>query len=251
MSSIVILGTGNSAYAFAKAISNTDLKLAGVWGRDAEKTQLFANQFACAAFNSFHEIESSADILLLAVKDNAIDELAEKIKTDKLVLHCSGMQSINILKQENIGVIWPLQSIKKDSFLDFKNTPICIEANSENNLTILKSFANSLSQSVHLVNSAQREYLHLAAVLTNNFSNHLLALAKNICDEQNLNFEILKPIIHQTIENAFAQHPKLNQTGPAIRKDSETMNKHLQLLENNKQLKNLYELMSKSIIDMK
>ncbi len=251
MPSIGIFGTGNIAYAFAKAIVNTEYKLAGVCGRNIENSQIFAKKFYCPIFNSINEMNENIDIYLLAVKDDAIEELSEKINTEKLVLHCSGVQSIDILKQKNKGVIWPLQSINKESFIDFKNTPLCIESNSEPNLIALETFANSLSQSVYKITDKQKKYLHLAAVLSNNFSNHLLALAKNICDEHRLNFNILKPIMIQTVENAFIQHPKLIQTGPAIRKDLKTIDEHLQLLQNNKQLQSLYELLSKSIQEMK
>jgi len=58
---------------------------------------------------------------------------------------------------------------------------------------------------------------------------------------------LLKPIINQTIDQISNDDPGLLQTGPAIRGDEQTMKRHLKLLDQNKELKKLYKLLSKSI----
>jgi predicted short-subunit dehydrogenase-like oxidoreductase (DUF2520 family) len=147
-------------------------------------------------------------------------------------------------------VFWPIESINKNIFTNFKNTPICIEANSDENYRIIEAFADRLSNKVLNINSEKRQYFHLAATITNNFSNHLIALAKIELDHQGLDYQILKHLLSNALNNSFNFEPQNTQTGPAFRNDVKTMQKHLDLIENN-QLKTLYQLMSKSIFELK
>lgn len=252
MMQVIILGSGNMAFAILTSCLNTDVEIVGIFSKTKENSIALSNNFNVKAYQSISEIPTNADLYLLCINDDSINEVANNLPiVDGLVVHCSGLKPISELnKQINQAVFWPIESINKNSFSDFKNTPICIEANSEENYRIIEAFADRLSKNVNKISSAERQYLHLAATITNNFSNHLIALAKQELDFQHLDYTILKHLLTKAINNSFNFEPSKIQTGPAIRNDISTMQKHLSLLQNT-HTKDLYELMSKSIFELK
>jgi len=252
MITVVIIGSGNMAQAIIKACQHTDLNIVGIHSRNHDKSFEIANQNSINYFEKTIDIPSNADLYLLCVNDDAIENVSNNLVVNGgLVVHFSGLKNINeIGKQENKAVFWPIESINKNTFTNFKNTPICIEANSDENYRIIEAFADRLSNKVLNINSEQRQYFHLAATITNNFSNHLIALAKNELNHQGLDYQILKHLLSNALNNSFSFEPQNTQTGPAFRNDVNTMQKHLDLIENN-ELKTLYQLMSKSIFDLK
>ncbi len=250
MMQVVILGSGNMANAILLSCQNTDIEILGVFSKTTENCIALANKFNTKAYQNISEIPTNADLYLLCVNDDAINQVANNLPiVDGLVVHCSGLKPITELNiQTNQAVFWPIESINKNSFTDFKNTPICIEANNEENYRIIEAFADRLSKNVKKTSSIERQYLHLAATITNNFSNHLIALAKYELDLQQLDYTILKHLLTKAINNSFNFEPSKIQTGPAIRNDISTMQKHLSLLQNSN-TKDLYEIMSKSIFE--
>lgn len=147
----------------------------------------------------------------------------------------------------NYGVFYPLQTFTKEKAIDFSDVPICIEASSTRVHEVLFAIARSLSQKVVVMDSKDRKVLHLAAVFTNNFCNHLLFRAKTITDAEGIDFQLLKPLARETMEKAFFLTPELAQTGPARRGDQGTMKKHLAMLDGNTELQNLYKTLSINI----
>ena len=149
-------------------------------------------------------------------------------------------------KHNNYGVFYPLQTFSKSRDIDFSTIPVCIEANTEKNYTLLNKLGNALSNDVRAVSSSQRKGLHLAAVFVCNFVNHLYAMGANVCKENDLPFEVLKPLILETANKVMGLHPSEAQTGPAKRNDKKTMKNHLKALDN-KEHKKIYKLLSKAI----
>ena len=252
MITVVIIGSRNMAQAIIKAIQHTDIDIVGIYSRNHEKSFEIAKRHSINYCENTIDIPTNADLYLLCVNDDAIENVSNSLLVNGgLVVHFSGLKNINeIGNQENKAVFWPIQSINKNTFTNFKNTPICIEANSDENYRIIEAFADRLSNKVLNINSEQRQYFHLAATITNNFSNHLIALAKNELDHKGLDYQILKHLLINALNNSFNFEPQNTQTGPAFRNDLKTMQKHLDLIENN-QLKTLYQLMSKSIFELK
>lgn len=247
---IVLIGSGNVAHAFARAIGETTHEVLAVFARNPYTVYNDFHPDLKLVTNNWGQIPSDADIYILAVSDNAIAACCENLaRVNGVVVHCSGTTSMNLLSSENKGVIWPLQSISQ-STINFKQVPLCIEANTDVNLRIIENFCDSLSQVVRVMSEQQRKYLHLAAVFANNFGNHMLAQAKNICNEQGLDFDLLKPMMLHMIEQAFLMHPAALQTGPARRDDSKTLEAHRQLLQNNAELLSLYNTISSSIFEL-
>lgn len=196
-----------------------------------------------------NDVES--DVVIIAVKDDAIKEVLNKLpKVEGLLLHTSGFTKTEILSEKavNYGCLYPLQSLNKKKDIDFSKVPLCYYVNNEEYLETLKELAESLTELVRFVSDEQRQYLHIAAVFANNFTNHLFGISKEILDKNNIPFEMLFPIIDRTIENIKTSDDIFSlQTGPAIRGDFNIMNLHIDKLSSRES--ELYSAMSKSILD--
>ena len=247
---VVIIGSGNVATHITKALYAVNVQITQVWSYHYKNALVLANQVKAQAIAKLKDIDKGADIYLIAVKDDAIAEVvAQLYKFKGLVAHTSGSVDMNIFKGsfENYGVFYPLQTFSKIKELSFATIPLCLEANNKSALQSLIDIANRLSSNVIEVSSEKRKILHLTAVFACNFTNHLYALANEILKANQLEFDILRPLINETaakIQNAL---PSEVQTGPAIRNDNETLNKHKQLLNKQPALLEIYKTLSESI----
>ena len=250
MIKVSIIGSGNVAQHLIVALQNSVIN-----GTEMELIQVFARQkttlFHLLDFNKITDDWSTlaeADLYIITVSDDAIATVSEQIPyKNKLVVHTSGGISLKAIASNNRkGVFYPLQTFSKNKAVDFKIIPICIESKNASDYQLLQKVAQSISDSVFAINSEQRKALHLAAVFVNNFTNHLYKIGNDICIENNLPFEILKPLIQETAEKIKQLSPNEAQTGPAIRNDIETINAHLTFLSDENQ-KNIYKILTQSI----
>jgi len=248
MISISIIGSGNVAQhlisAFTKA-QEVEIKQVLVRQKSSLPHLLDSNKI----ISDYSQLQK-ADIILIAVSDNAISEVSNQIPFEnQLVVHTSGSISIESLNNKNRkGVFYPLQTFSKSKAVDFKIIPICLEAQNPKDYKMLEATAKTISEVIYAVNSEQRRALHVAAVFVSNFVNHLYQMGNEICFENNLPFDILKPLIQETANKILTLSPKEAQTGPAQRKDTQTINAHLSFLSDENQ-KEIYKLLTKSIID--
>lgn len=245
--SVIILGTGNVANHLIDAfLDSEDVDLIQIYGRN-----LTTLKNRDSKLNTISNLDylKDADIYIIAIADDAIAEFSSQLKLqNKLVVHTSGSVAINNLQTSaNKGVFYPLQTFSKGIPVDFKQIPICIETEHIDDYLILEKLAYSISDKVYPIDSIQRKYIHLAAVFTNNFVNYMYTVGKNICDENNIPFEILHPLIKETAKKIENNIPENIQTGPAVRNDIKTINTHLNML-NGKQ-KEIYKLLTTSIKD--
>ncbi|MEC7772051.1 MAG: Rossmann-like and DUF2520 domain-containing protein [Bacteroidota bacterium] len=242
---IVILGTGNLAkHLYDAFIKAKDVDVVQVVGRNREDLQQFSG-YAMISYD-FDAI-ADADVYLVAVKDDAIGEVSKYLSNKKgLVAHTSGAMGLNAIQTTNKGVFYPLQTFTKGKAVEFSNIPICIEAEEKDSLETLRTLAASISENVHHIDSDQRKKLHLAAVFVNNFTNYLYHVGEELCLEEGLSFELLKPLILETANKVQIMSPTEAQTGPARRNDVKSMGNHLELL-NKEEHSTLYKLLSQAI----
>ncbi|MNT59498.1 hypothetical protein D3C72_1970150 [compost metagenome] len=144
--------------------------------------------------------------------------------------------------------MYPLQTFTKGRLLDFKTIPLFVEAADERTLAIIKELANTISSSVKEADFEQRKILHLSAVLACNFVNHLYDLSQDLLKVYQLDFDALRPLVLETALKVQKMNPHEGQTGPARRNDQLVIAKHLQLLSNNVPLKNIYTILTDSIV---
>ena len=246
MISVVIIGAGNVATHLFKAFDKTDKVTVKQWfNRNIKSIQSYKNKVDIT--DDLSQLKE-ADIYIIAVSDDGIARLSKKLPFEnRLVVHTSGTVNIHDLDKKNRrGVFYPLQTFSKDAPIDFANVPICIEALDKSDLKYLKILAKAIGSESHKVNTDQRKSLHLAAVFVNNFTNQLYRVAHEITESQGVEFDILKPLIFETAKKVQLLSPYTAQTGPAKRNDEKTIEKHLQLLENEDH-KAIYKLMTASI----
>ncbi|HSC52779.1 MAG TPA: F420-dependent NADP oxidoreductase [Phnomibacter sp.] len=250
---IVIIGTGNVATVLGHAMRQAGHSIVQVYGRNAEKAESLALQLQSKATTQLEEISLHAGLYMIAVADKAISEIANQLRLkDAMVVHTAGSVPLHLLQtiSANHGVLYPLQSLRAPH-LPTAPVPLMVHANSTENLEMLLRFAKTISPIVQPCNDDNRLHLHLAAVLVNNFTNHLYKLAWDYCQQQGLDFQLLLPIIQETAQRVSAYPPAEVQTGPANRKDVSTMDRHLAMLQDNPDLKAMYQMMSSSIMDSK
>ena len=246
MIKITLIGSGNVAQHLIKAFTKSeDTEIVQVFSRRKESLLNLVNTDQIVT--EFADLKES-DLYIISVSDNAISEVSEQLPfKNKLVVHTSGTTSVDALNPRNRkGVFYPLQTFSKDKNVDFSIIPICLEAENETDYNILEAAAKSISNVVFPISSEQRKALHVSAVFVNNFTNHLYQMGQKICEEHNVPFEILKPLIFETAEKIKTLTPVDAQTGPAKRNDSITIEAHLNYLTDENQ-KNIYKLLTQSI----
>jgi predicted short-subunit dehydrogenase-like oxidoreductase (DUF2520 family) len=111
----------------------------------------------------------------------------------------------------------------------------------------LKKLAKTISKNVHAVSSKDRLAVHVAAVFACNFTNHLFNVSDKILQQHGFDFELLRPLIAETINKSLDIGPENAQTGPAARGDLETLNLHMEYL-NGDEYQKLYKLITDLIL---
>lgn len=252
---VSIIGAGNLAWHLAPAFDNTDFAVKEVYSRDLKNANALVEKlYQATAKVSLDFSVSPSRIFILAVSDDAIPEIVSEIilPDNAYLIHTSGSQALSVLgyaPTHNIGVFYPLQTFSKNRKLDLKEVPIFIEGENPETEKVLLSLARAISRKVSTATSRERKALHVAAVFASNFTNHMLTLSKEIANENNLDFDLLKPLIAETINKALTIGPENSQTGPAKRADVEILDRHIEFLQNDTELAELYRAISQHIID--
>ncbi|GGG95069.1 Rossmann-like and DUF2520 domain-containing protein [Pedobacter zeae] len=247
---IVLLGSGNVATHLAKALKAKGEHVVQVYSPNLVNAKLLAGRIAAEAVNDLNAVKTDADLYIISVKDDAIESIAAGLKkVNGLVVHTSGTTDIQVLSAQvkHAGVFYPLQTFSKIKEVVFDRIPLCIEATDAGRLEILRQLAAKLSEQVYELGGEKRKVLHLAAVFACNFPNHLYALANQVLQQNGLDFEIIRPLIAETADKVMTNLPENVQTGPAVRNDESTINKHLSMLKDKPALQEIYQTLSNSI----
>ena len=251
---IVIIGAGNVGYHLGRKLYNVGEEVVEVFSRQRKKTVRLAKCLGAQATASLRDIRTDADLYILAVSDDAISAVA-KILADRgcaenLIVHTSGVTPLTVFKNTGLrryGIFYPLQSFSISTEPDFSTIPFCIDARQEDDRKLLMELAAKMSSHIYCFNDEQRALIHLAAVYANNFTNHLFHIAHQLLEKENIPFEILWPLINETVRKIKNAPPSEMQTGPAARGDVATINQHLQLLENKPEYRKIYQLLTEAI----
>jgi predicted short-subunit dehydrogenase-like oxidoreductase (DUF2520 family) len=250
---ITLIGSGNVATHLGAAFKNAGHRIVQVYSRNEQNAALLAYHIGAEAISDLNNIDPGTDIFIISVSDDARDGISEQLaKYDKLIAHTSGANDLYTLLAftDHAGVFYPLQTFSKTKEVDFISVPLCIEGVDDSITKTLKELAQTISNNVYLISSVQRKTLHLAAVFACNFPNYLYSIAQELLAAQNIQFDLLRPLILETAEKVQQQFPAAVQTGPAVRRDAKTMNTHIQQLQNEPELEQLYRLLSQGIIKM-
>ena len=250
MTKVIIIGSGNVAQHLIAAFQNpenaaAEIELVQVYSRHlGSVSHLLESDYITNDIETLAE----ADLYIIAVTDDAIAEISSQLPfKNRLVVHTSGSVPINVLDDDNRkGVFYPLQTFTKNKAVDFRTIPICLESENATDYQLLDKVAKSISDKIFAINSEQRKALHVAAVFVNNFTNHLYQIGQEICQEHQVPFEILKPLIAETANKIMVLSPEEAQTGPAKRNDTATIEAQEAFLLNENH-RALYKTLTQSI----
>ncbi len=244
----VIIGSGNVAYHLAKAFTQNGVVVKQVFGRNKKDLKTISQENHIPYST---EILQDADFYLICVSDSSVEEVSKMItKKDCLVAHTSGSLPKEILSGDyKKASFYPLQTFSKSKELNYNKIPFFIEAENDTDFETLIKTARKISEKVMTSNYEKRKYIHLTAVFSCNFVNHLFARAKEISDSQNIPFEYFHPLIDETVEKIHHLNPKDAQTGPAVRNDQRVLQLHENLISDPEHLK-IYKTLNASIGEM-
>lgn len=250
--SISFIGAGNLATSLAVALHKCGINIRQIYSRTMQSAETLAEMTDAIPINDIRQLEKN-DIYIVSLKDsamkNVICQIPDTIKNG-IFVHTSGSIGIDVWTNtgiDNNGVIYPLQTFSKARIIDFKSIPVLLEASSAEVMSELRKVMEKVSDNLYKCNSRQRESIHLAAVFACNFSNHMYAVANHILENCGMDMKLLYPLIDETAEKIKNIPPAKAQTGPAARNDTNIINKHLSMLNEQEDLKEIYELMTKHI----
>jgi len=244
----VIIGSGNVAWHMAKAFVKSKINLVQIFGRNEKELRRISNMTSVKY--STNKLEK-ANFYLICTSDRAISEVSKQITyEDVLVAHTSGTLSYGVLEGNyNKACFYPLQTFSKNINLDYSKIPFFIDAENNTDKDFLIKLAQKISNYINIINLEQKKQLHLSAVFTCNFVNHMYAIAENICKENNINFKYLLPLIEETANKVKIFSPIEVQTGPAVRNDKNIIEFQENLIKD-KNISDIYKTITKSIIKM-
>ena len=226
-------------------------ELLQVYSRTEQSAEMLAALLHCSYTTELDRVVDGADVYIIAVKDGVLAEVAGILAAgheNRFLVHTAGSMPMDVLPTRRRGVLYPMQTFSKERIVDFKRIPCFVEASEEDDEVTLRQLAESLSESVFHTNSEDRKYLHLSAVFCCNFVNHCYALSEQLLKEHGgLPFDVMLPLIDETARKVHELSPRKAQTGPAVRWDTNVMEKQLQLLTDHPQLQEIYKLLSESI----
>jgi predicted short-subunit dehydrogenase-like oxidoreductase (DUF2520 family) len=247
MISVVVIGAGNVGSHLVKAFQSAEkINLVQWYSRDKKSIGVPTKEIELC-----HDLKDlkNADVYIIAITDKAIEDLSKQLAFEnRLVVHTSGSEALKKLDMKHKrGVFYPLQTFSKGTELDFSEVPFCIETMDKKDSDVLKTLATNMGSPWYMINTEQRQALHLSAVFINNFTNQLYRIAHELSDYKSINFEVLKPLILETAKKVQFTSPYNAQTGPAKRNDQVTINHHLRTLESHPDYQSLYKQLTNSI----
>lgn len=243
-----IIGSGNAAWCLGHAFHDAGVQITEVISRNSGSGIKLARSLN-SEFNSPGSANGTGEIYLLCVQDRYLKDISSGLTfKPQLLLHCSGSVPLNAISgAQHHGVLYPVINMLAGIKNDFSKVPFCIESDSATGVKRIRELCSTISQEIVVMNSGQRQQLHLAAVFVNNFTNACLSAAKQLSDKERISFDLLKPLMYQTVQRADEMGPFDSQTGPAKRNDAIILKKHLSLLKDLPQHKKIYKVLSEFI----
>ncbi|MDD5765203.1 MAG: DUF2520 domain-containing protein [Candidatus Marinimicrobia bacterium] len=255
-----VFGASRIGISFAYHLQKNSLFPQFLWNRSPERLKQSDKWVRFETVTTqIDEFDKPTDWLIISVSDDAIETIVQnlaKLPVDFngcLAFHTSGFLSSEILtplKERGcrIGSCHPVLSAPDvaTGIQRFSTGIFACEGEIETELIHLTSKIGKIGLSL---TPEQKQMVHVSAVFLNNYSVSLIAAVKNLCRGKGLSDEysmlLLKGFSEQSVESGW-QRPLLEAlTGPASRGDRKTIEKHLEFLESDQDLKTLYEIFLK------
>ncbi|MEI8202043.1 MAG: DUF2520 domain-containing protein [Bacteroidota bacterium] len=251
INSIILIGSGNVATQLGIALKQKGKNILQVYSQNINHARVLGGKLEAPHTNNIRKLYKFADLYIVCVSDSVIEPLLNTLTFNhKLVVHTSGSISMDVFNDnfQHCGVFYPFQVFSKKGRANFGNIPMMIEAKLPDDTKRLMQLAELLSDNVKEIDSEQRRWYHLAAVFACNFSNFMYMAAEEVLQKKEMDFSLLYPLIKETAKNAIKSSPAENQRGPAIREDRPVVENHLDMLNYDKDLREIYRNLTNAII---
>lgn len=247
---IVLVGAGNVATHLGSALIKNGCEIVQIYSRTKKTAKKLGELLSIEYCYKLIDVNKNADVYIYSLSDSALETIISQLHIPNAIhVHTAGSISIKIFEKyaKNYGIIYPLQTFSKNKKINVDEIPFFIEANSQKTEIKIRNIVEKISSKCYYLNSEKRIMLHLAAVFACNFSNYMYVLAAEIANNAEIEFNTLLPLIKETTNKLDYLSPKEAQTGPAVRNDEITLQKHIKILESNTRLKQIYTILSESI----
>ena len=248
---ISFIGAGKVSGALCRRMYLSGCKIQKIISR-TEKNGLALANLCNTVWSSESIFTGSEDIIIVAVPDDTVREVLEKISCHEntVVAHTAGSLGLDVFPAnlKRTGVFYPLQTFSDDRNIEFGDLPFFLEGSDPLSSAILNELAESIGGKTYFVDTEHRRLLHVAAVFICNFTNHMLTAGRQITARAGFPFEVMQPLINETILKACEIGPENSQTGPAYRFDKGTIKRHIDLLSFSPEFQEVYKEVSKSIM---
>ncbi len=243
--SVFVAGAGPVATAFAGALRHAGAPVLGLWGRRPEAARRAGAVAGVAAFSAAPpDLLLEADVILLAVRDEAIGEVARLLCDTGLVtrrhllLQCSGAarahDTLGDVRDRvgGLGTLHPLRSIvdPREAAATMAGTVFGVEGDDAGRRAALALVRILRGRALDLRGETMALY-HAAASLASNFVVALLDAASEALSAAGLGREealaALLPLARGTLDNLARAGLPAALTGPIARGDAETVDRHL------------------------
>ena len=248
---ISFIGAGKVSGALCRKMYLSGFKIQKIISRTEKNGRALAG--SCnATWSPQFDFTIPDDIIIAAVPDDSLTEVLSKINCPEntLVAHTAGSAGLDVFpaRMKHTGVFYPLQTFSDGRKIEFINLPFFLEASDDYSSGILKDLAESIGGKAYFLDSEHRRLLHVAAVFVSNFTNHMLTAGSQITAKAGLTFEVMEPLINETIIKAREIGPENSQTGPAYRFEKGTIKRHIDLLSFSPEFQGVYKEVTKSIM---
>ncbi len=239
------------ATQLGKTLYDKGIEIVQVYSRNLGHANKLAEALNCEGINHLEYLKTDADLYLFSLKDDAYLEVLKNWKLSGVnMAHTSGSLDANIFKgySDAYAVFYPFQSFTSGRNINWEELPFFVNASDERLHESLSQLGKKVGGTVVHLDHQQRKIYHLAAVFANNFVNRLFHISQEICEAEDLDFDLMRPLIKETAEKVMDNLPSDVQTGPASRVDLEVLNMHFSALSGDPDKQKVYQILSESII---
>jgi len=234
---MVLIGAGQVSRELAPVWKREGHDILQVVSRTEASARALGEALGCPWTTTLTESAGAladAQVAVVAVTDGLIAEVAEGISTmvspNCVMVHLSGATPLDALPGTR-AVVWPVRSFNpKAANVPLEGTPTVIEASDASALRVAQTLAQAWQGDVAEASGTQRAAAHLAAVMADNYANHMLAEAQEVLGQQNLPKTLLRNLVLGLTQGGLNGDARERQTGPAKRGDQATLERHRALL---------------------
>ncbi len=249
---ISFIGSGNVATHLAIALNANGFTIDTILSQTLQNAIELASKVNARGIDQLNQLHQTSDLYIISLKDDIIDTYLKGLNlANQLVVHTSGSYETTKLAKfsSKTGSFYPLQTFNKNVYVEFNSIPIIIESKDTAVIKSLLDVAEKLTETTHILSASQKKALHISAIGINNFTHFILSKSKEYCNSNSLDFNLLKPLLKQTIESfSNDERPLQQQTGPARRGDLTIIENHIEALSGDKEFQALYKDLSQYIL---